>query len=251
MAARLIGENGLPHVQADDDPTGATAFPSLTEGESVPSWNQGSQAEIGVDRLSISFPVRDWIELPRWDSVRRTRDGDWTAQTSVGGVGLPTVMVGVKTVAGRPWGKVECNPSRFTDPGGFSTLDPRQLSAAFTVMWSAAWQVTTPICELAAARVKRGDIARDFREVTAPTLYVEGLGPIRRPYARRSFTYNDPQRANSRSAHRRRLRRNRLRPHRRRTLGVVTHGNDRHRPGQRGSAAAARSARRQDHPSRC
>ena len=178
---------------------GTKAFPSLTEGESVPNWNRGSGGpEIGVDRLSISYPLMDWDDLGRWDSVRTARGGDeWSAQVQVGEWNTPSLMVGIKTVAGRPWGKVECNPSRFIDPDGCSTLPPQKLAEAFTVMWSAAWQVTTPMCELRDARLKRVDIARDFRGVTAPSLYVEGLGPIKRPYARRSFTYNDPQKANA------------------------------------------------------
>jgi hypothetical protein len=53
------------------------------------------------------------------------------------------------------------------------------------------------MCELRDARLKPADVARDFRGVTASALYVEGLGPIKRPYARRSLTYNDPRKANA------------------------------------------------------
>lgn len=200
MPGRLTDENVGRVCPEDGRLTGEPrpgAFPSLTEGESVPSWNQGSRAEIGVDRLSFSFPVRDWIDLPRWDSVRTMRDGDWSAQTTVGGIGLPTVMVGVKTVAGRPWGKVECNPSRFADPKGCSTLPLSMLTAAVSVMWSAACAVTEPACEPDEARLRRVDIARDFRGVTSPALYIEGLKPIKRPYARDAFTYHDPQLAHA------------------------------------------------------
>lgn len=110
----------------------------------------------------------------------------------MGGPGLPSVMVGLRTVAGAPWGKVECNPARFADPDGCSLLEPRQLPAALSVMWAAAGAVTRPTCGLDDARLRRVDVARDFRGVTSPALYVEGLGPVKRPYARRSFTYNDP-----------------------------------------------------------
>lgn len=199
MVPRLSDEKDAAQSCRDGGPSGATGtFPSLTEGESVPNWNRGSPGRFGIDRLAISFPVCDWLDLPRWDSVRTDRNGEWTAQTMVGGSGgVPSVMVGVRTVAGQPWGKVECNPARFADPNGCSLLDPQQLPAAFHVMWSAACEVTAPLWKLADARVRRGDIARDFRGITAPNLYVEGLQPLKRPYARRAFLYNDPQHGNA------------------------------------------------------
>jgi hypothetical protein len=115
----------------------------------------------------------------------------------VGDIGTPTVMVGLQTINGQPWGKVETNPSRFVDPEGCSTLPPQQLPGALSVMWAGACAVTTPQCELGDARLRRVDVARDFRGVTSPALYVEGLGPIKRAYARRSFTYNDPAKTNA------------------------------------------------------
>lgn len=66
-----------------------------------------------------------------------------------------------------------------------------------SIGWSAAWAVTSPGCELPEARAQRADIARDFRGIMSPALFVYGLEPIKRAYARRAFTYHDPQRANA------------------------------------------------------
>jgi hypothetical protein len=47
------------------------------------------------------------------------------------------------------------------------------------------------------ARVKRLDIAGDFQGVEEPTFYIRGLAPMKRPYARRQYVYNNPQRGNA------------------------------------------------------
>lgn len=171
-------------------------FPPLTEGESVPTWNVTASG-VGVDRLSFSFPVSDWQDLGRWDSVRTDRAGEFTAQVQVGEPNTPLVMVGLTTIEGQPWGKVECNPSRFVDPKGCGLLPPRDLPGALSVMWAAAGEMTRPSCRLGDARLRRVDVARDFRGVTSPALYVEGLQPLKRPYARKSATFNDPARGSA------------------------------------------------------
>ena len=97
-------------------------------------------------------------------------------------------MVGVQTVAGRPWAKVERNPSRWRDPDGCSVLPVRDLPAALCVMFAAAGEMVTPAVGvgLSDANTKRVDVARDFRGVTSPGMYVDGLRGIQRPYAKRN-----------------------------------------------------------------
>lgn len=201
MPRDLSDENGSglrPAGRCLVDERRAAAFPYLTEGESVSNLQHG----VGVDRLSISFPVRRHAPPHCWDDVDRRNDQEgrtiystqvW-ARGEVGGVGL---FVGVTTVQGKLWGKVECNPSRLHDPGGCSLLPPAQLPGAFATMWAAGKEQLEPDCLVFDARLKRVDVARDFRDVTSPALYVEGLGPLKRPFARRSFTYNDPARADA------------------------------------------------------
>lgn len=189
-------------TRTDDSPSAvavtraSATFPDLTEGESVATLQPRG---VGIDRLSISFPVKRWAEPSRWDSHQyRYADGRQTVAATIRPTDSgPEVMVGVQTVNGRPWGKVECNPARLYDPEGCELLPPRLLGAAATVLWAAGRELTEPDCSADEARVTRLDVARDFRGVTSPTLYVDGLAPLRRPYARRSFTYHDPQRANA------------------------------------------------------
>lgn len=168
---------------------------------------------VGIDRLSISFPVRRYARLHRWDRISYSPgDGNQTLSVRVplsdkddtGQTGLNhdvyknvTCMVGVTTIAGKVWGKVEANPARFADPRGCELLDPRLLGPAVEVMWRCAQTVAEPDCDVLDANVRRLDVSRDFRGITSPSLFVSGLGPIQRPWARRSFTYNDPGRGHA------------------------------------------------------
>ena len=175
----------------------ATTFPSLTEGESAPNW-RGVPTEVGCDRLSLSFPVRKWADDRHWSRVTYGRDGDVTYQGSViPYAGGPELMVGLRTIKGQPWGKVEANPARFADPHGCSLLPLRDLPAAVSVLLAGAAEMVEASTAPDDARVKRLDLARDFRGVTSPALYVEGLAPMKRPWARRSYTYNDPGKGNA------------------------------------------------------
>lgn len=191
--------------------TATGTFPSLTEGESVPRWNstlaplqpEALAGGVGVDRLSVSFPVRRFAEPSRWDRVDyRYGDGQETvAATLRPSDGGPGLMVGVRTGQGGSWGKVECNPSRLWDPAGCSLLPPRMLGAALEVMWAAARELTTPDCAPVEARVKRLDVARDFRGITSPPLYVQGLAPLHRSYARQKGVWHDAQAGGAQTLH--------------------------------------------------
>jgi hypothetical protein len=106
------------------------------------------------------------------------------------------VFVGVQELPGNAgtWGKIECNPARLLDPEGASLCDVRSLPTALTLAWKAASQLLEPVCGIGDARVKRLDVARDFCEVERPDFFVRGLLGVKRPWARRSFTYSDPSR---------------------------------------------------------
>ncbi len=171
-----------------------------------------TESDIGIDRLSISFPLRRQAPWSRWDQVSYSpKDGRHTASARLsmvesdepdkgdkrGRYQNATIMVGVTTIAGRPWGKIETNPARFADPTGCSLLDPRLVGPAVHAMWLRASELVEPDCDILDANITRLDVSRDFRGITSPSLFVSGLGPIRRPWAKRSFTYNDPGRSNA------------------------------------------------------
>lgn len=156
----------------------------------------------GVDRLAFTVPVkvvRD--DFRKWGSYTdlpgRRR---WSAHVKIGGasamLGLEEVDLGEKGGVRRT-AKVECNPSRIADPDGCTLLRVGDFHAAAAMMYEQLLTMVDPACDLAMARVKRIDLARDFREVVAPEVYPRGLLNLRRPYAKRSFMYADPAKGNA------------------------------------------------------
>jgi len=163
-----------------------------------------SEDGFGVDRLSLSFRVKEWLDLDRWSQVTTRAGGDgWSAQTTVGTADSPPVMVGVRALPhGAVWGKVECNPARFVDPDGCGLLPARLLGPAMETMWAAALHMVTPYDgDVGSASVKRLDVARDFRNIMSPGLYVEGLAPLRRSWARRTGVWSDASLGNAQTLH--------------------------------------------------
>lgn len=148
---------------------------------------------MGIDRLSFSFPITAHDESDVWDTD--TRSGTTRRLAVSFGRREAQVYLGVAQLGtGAWWGKVECNPSRLRDPAGCSLLPLQELPLAAGAMWVAASRVMTPAVDIQNARVKRLDVARDFRGVSLPSVYVRGLAGIRRPYAKRLSVHADPAR---------------------------------------------------------
>lgn len=107
-----------------------------------------------------------------------------------------SVFVGLAEVPERGWvGKVEGNPARHLDPGGCSLAPAEVVLDVLGEMFSTAEGLGVQIrTDPQDARVKRLDVARDFRGVGIPSFYVRGLQNIKRTHARSSYTYNNPQR---------------------------------------------------------
>lgn len=159
----------------------------------------GSKSEpqgLGVDRVSFSFSVEDFEWDPSaWSSVTLRNPGtpneSRTYGTSIGGV-----FVGVMSNPGLKgaWiGKVEANPARVLDPTGWHALEPSRFFEAVEMMGRAAGPLVQRQGPIAAARLKRLDVCRDF-ETTDPAAIVRGLGPVHRPWSRRNLVHFDPAR---------------------------------------------------------
>lgn len=168
---------------------------------------------LGVDRLSLSFPLdcapdpamfgggRESVPLGKPGRNGRSYSVMVPISTSelVKGTKVTqrvdhSVFVGAAEIDGCWWGKVETNPSRYADPRGCSLLPVDQLEPARDAMGDLAFTLL-PVSEHPDEwKVTRLDLARDFREVPDPSLFVRSLAGLPRPYARRSFTYRDPGR---------------------------------------------------------
>jgi hypothetical protein len=175
-------------------------IPLLTDGN-LP---RNGETVAGVDRISLSFPVDRVNEAAGWTTVgeKRGEGGrrqffEWTGEPRPGF----SVYVGaLRPDPTRPdvWGKIECNPARLVDPTGCGLATVDDLRDAIDVAAGLAAGFVDPAVAIEQeGRTKRLDVARDFREIVRPDVYVQGLRNVKRPYAKRNAVYSDPSRGNA------------------------------------------------------
>jgi hypothetical protein len=153
---------------------------------------------VGLDRVSLSFPVTDYErDQDSWSRVAVSNPGGrgqvktWSTTERVGEA---TVFVGVADIAavGQLRGKVEFNPSRVVDPEGWGLALPAELGEALGEVLPTVRQYVRPASDVADWAVRRVDVARDFRDVSEPGNKVRALAPLPRPWARRNLVHSDP-----------------------------------------------------------
>lgn len=157
---------------------------------------------VGIDRLSISFPVRSYEDdLSGWGTATvrspSTPHSALSLGTQVAVADGVKAFVGVSEVPDsdqRWWGKVEFNPSRVIDPEGVTLCPVDQLPAAIEVVLGAVEALVEPSCSVAEMRTKRLDAARDFEGVTRPGSLLSSLATVHRPWSRKNNLFNDGSR---------------------------------------------------------
>lgn len=153
-------------------------------------------AALGVDRVSLAFPLLDWERDPEaWSMGTTHRPGtepSTTTATTVA-VGATTAYVGTMEGAGRPvpWGKVEFNPARVVDPEGVGLCELADLHDCVMDVVGELGELVTPALPVAEWRTKRLDVARDFQGVADPAFYIRGLASSRRKWARVVSVHQD------------------------------------------------------------
>lgn len=160
------------------------------------------QGVFGIDRLSLSFPLRSWETDPTaWHQVSTSMPGTPKASERLGASlrlnDECKVFVGVATVpeTGQTWGKIEFNPSRAVMPEGHGLLGAMSLPPVVDQAVDMASSLLEPaVPDAGAMKVRRLDVARDFEGITRPEFIVRGLGPVHRPWARRNLVHFDPAR---------------------------------------------------------
>ena len=163
---------------------------------------------LGVDRLSVSFEVYDFEQTQeKWDSYTQLHSTDREDKTGVvhslsrrvevvPGV-FAHVGVQVREVKGERgpvFGKIEFNPARVADPAGFGLATVDESVSGLVESVRAAGVVVVPARsdDLSSYRLKRLDVARDFRGVKYPSALIRGLAPIQRSWARKNLVHADP-----------------------------------------------------------
>jgi len=158
---------------------------------------------VGLDRLSVSFPVWAYEASPEaWRTRSIASAGpDSEVRSLMGTVRVDgvTVMVGMQErffegVMQARTGKVEYNPSRIVDPEGCSLASLDEASETFPAVMAAAASLVQAEAEVGDYRVTRLDLARDFCGVDEPSTLIRGLASLHRPYARKNLIHADPKR---------------------------------------------------------
>ncbi len=183
-----------------------TSSPSNRRGTS-PVSGHAPGGFLGVDKVALSFPLRSFEPDPtawgkRTESDPATPSAVLTLSGTVTlgqGDDEVTAFVGVREVPEHPacqwWGKVELNPSRIFDPGGYGLASISQLRPAVEGVAAAAGALLEPEDrDVGGWSVKRLDVARDFGGVEAAPTLIRALAPIHRPWARRNLVHADPSR---------------------------------------------------------
>jgi hypothetical protein len=152
----------------------------------------------------LSFPLEDFDQEPSaWDSAT-VKNAGWANERVLLQTQLPvregvSVFVGVASMPEgsryRHWGKVELNPSRVLEPGGYGLADPDDLPAAVGLAVGAALRVVKPVdSDTRQWNVKRCDVAKDFVGVDEPGALLRGLASLHRPWSRKNLIHADPTR---------------------------------------------------------
>ena len=159
---------------------------------------------VGLDRLSLSFPLVGPPDSTVFSGGSMTvRDGGSSVSY---GMGVPvhvrnegeknrvgcSVFVGAQLMNGSWWGKIETNPSRLVDPWGASLRDVSEVGASVRELVEYLPAGVRPSCDVESFRVARVDVARDFRGVDDPSVFVRSLLPVKRAHAKRVYVYVDP-----------------------------------------------------------
>lgn len=191
------------HAQGAPEPkplSNRRGFGSFSEPAGVPT-----ALPVGVDRLSLSFPIAPNPDADGFDThtLRRSADArTWSGSTQIKlADGVSVYLGGMEVTEGAWWGKIEWNPSRVQDPAGYSLADVPAAIASAKAVWGIACTLMDPRCDLEEARVKRIDLARDFEGVTQPAYLLAGLANVKRPHARRQGVWHAQDRGGASTLH--------------------------------------------------
>lgn len=187
-----------PRRGANRRSPGRGPFPRSSNRSRVSRLTEPSAPLVGLDRVSLSFPVLRFDHDQRsWSNVNVQKAGMpsehclWGTTERVKGA---SVFLGVSEHkgTGRVTGKLEVNAARLVDPAGWALVPAGPATDALRALRPTVEHLMTPSAKLDDWRVRRGDVARDFFGITGPNDIIRALGPLPRPYSRRRLVYSDP-----------------------------------------------------------
>jgi hypothetical protein len=152
----------------------------------------GLEAELGIDKLRLTFPVRP--EIGRQMLRLRTFRSDAMA------IGVRNLSRASQTPGftgyvyvrrdATYWGSAEFNPSRWHNPEGWECLSVSDLSQTLRKVWPVLDSTFKPSVDVSSASVARLDIARDFMHVSNPEKYLKRLDTNARSFKKLAREHN-------------------------------------------------------------
>ncbi len=166
--------------------------PDLLASNSREACPDNGHPSIGIDRLTVSFPVAEYeLDLGAWDSHKtRREDTPAESETLVAAVEIDDgarVHVSVyqaKRRAYAKWGRVDFNPARVFDPDGHGLAPVESVREVVSETLRSVQHLARPACAIGVLRLTRLDIARDFEGVEDPSATIHGLLVTPRKWAR-------------------------------------------------------------------
>jgi hypothetical protein len=167
----------------------------LPEAEDLQESEHGPSPDgIGIDKVSFSFPIEKYIDIPNtWTHYKRQARGAtvWTPKLNTELLLDPGVTLFVEVYwvgfTSTWYCRLEFNPARVVDPHGYGLCAVTDLPYTVGLAWDEAQALVFPACDLWEARLRRLDPARDGTCESDPHVFVQALARVPIPYAKKKL----------------------------------------------------------------
>jgi hypothetical protein len=167
--------------------------------------NDNGHLSFGLDRVSITFPVRSWErDVLAWDRKGTTKEGtpEYSESLSTSVDVAPGAQLFVRVYQGESlWmtrrGRIDFNPARLLDPAGHGLAPVESLRDVVGEALGLVRGLVRPSCSLGDVVLTRLDVARDFEGVENPAPLLHALVAGSRKWARSKCAYFDPHGADA------------------------------------------------------
>jgi hypothetical protein len=146
---------------------------------------------IGIDRLTVSFPVTEYErDLGAWDNHGTTREctpaesDALRAKVEVANGVQAFVSVSRAKSRTSVWARVDFNPARVLDPDGYGLAPVTSIPDVVCETLRPIQHLTRPACAIGDVHLTRLDVARDFEDVENPAATFLSLLPMPRKWAK-------------------------------------------------------------------
>jgi len=167
----------MKEMTTTDSPSNTSHF--VSNLNSTDGAIRSLQDSLGIDKMKIAFPIAQATAV----AILGIADARMRASTrpprSPIQIGSERYHLYVGRAYfrrdGTAWANVEFNPSRWNDPEGWTAVPVGDLTTVLNKVWTVLHPTFRPTVHLSEARVRRLDIARDFKNIESPEKYLQRM----------------------------------------------------------------------------